>query len=578
MAGEFENGLATSIYYSKWVFLIAGMVLILRAAIKSSRGESTSKTTNMTIIIALLPSLILWLIDAFWQSNQGVASYWGGGGRPMVEYFLAQSGLLSANALAQWRPFGLLVVAIFMSSAAAVAIKASAAESDDQMVQMWKGWLAPAVLIFLVLNPSITTSSPGTSGAVMQKVMGAKKPIPQTNLANAGGANGSPSLAFTQANFKILAGAKNGAPQAPLVLSLMNDAMDDFVGSIVGLFSSTTFQKFGMTGAKSVTSRLAQKVADPDLAMRVSFFTQNCLIPAIADASRADEQVAQAWSGVSDDASILYPFSPIYSNTYNKSPACKAMLKGGYYFNQKGEIGRGGKRQSQIYKHSLEDDLLGDIAFQDPNLRRKYGWKTSAQAADSAPILKRRTYSKPDAFFSGKIPLHVALVSQVFGDIAKNIDFADPSIQAKRFENDNGVLNFLKTMAEGGYLAVGSAKGAVESELVNLKLPIWMGIAQAVLLACFPLVFCISLMPSKASMIGYYFLTLFWLKSYVIAWALISNFDTWISNLRGLTPHQMMAVAQVMQAAQLYSPFLMAIVIFGAAAAAQSLSKGGGAA
>lgn len=169
-------------------------------------------------------------------------------------------------------------------------------------------------------------------------------------------------------------------------------------------------------------------------------------------------------------------------------------------------------------------------------------------------------------------------MAKAFGEIAKGVDFGNSTIQAQQFNNDSGIVALAAKTFGTGFQIIGAAKGAIESELVNLKTPVWMGVFQAALLACFPIVFAISLMPNKANMLSYYFLVLFWAKSYVIAWALISNFDAWIGNLKGLTPDQMLAITEVMQTAQLYSPYLMAIIIFGASAAAQSISKGGGAA
>lgn len=388
MAGGFEDAMATSIYYAKWVFLVVGCALILRAAIKSSRGESTSKTINFTLIIAILPSLILWLVDAFWQSKTGAVSYWGSGGRPMLEYYLAQTGLLSANELAQWKPFGLLIIAIFMASAAAVSVKASAADSDDQMGQTWKNWLVPSVLIFVIFNPSITTPSAGTSGAVMQKIMGSQNPLPTAATPRVNGANGDPLNAFTQIDFQILAGSTAGVPKAPLVLSLINDAMDDFVSSIVGLFSSTTFQKFGMVGMKSVTGRLAQHIQDPDLRERIRYFTRNCFVQAISDASRSNKAVADVWAGIAVDENLVYPFAKEYLPNYRKSPGCQAMVDGGYFYDGSydGQIRKKGK----LYKNSLEDDLIGELAYSDPNLRRKFGWKNSAAAAAEVFLLKKQ--------------------------------------------------------------------------------------------------------------------------------------------------------------------------------------------
>ena len=576
VADGFEDGLATTIYYSKWVFLMVGCGLILRATIKSSRGESTSRTTHFTLIIAILPSLILWLVDAFWQSKTASSSFWGSGGRPMLEYYLAQAGLLSANELAQWKPFGLLIITIFMASAASVSIKASAAASEEQMGQGWKDWLIPSVLIFVIFNPSMTTSSPSTSGAVMKKIMGTQNPVPTTDISGVNGGNGDPLNAFTQIDFQILAGAKNSIPQAPLVLSLVNAAMDDFVGSVVGLFSSKAFQRFGMSNMKSVTGRLAQHIQDPDLRQRVEYFARYCFVPAISEAIRVDKNVAGVWAGIAVDENLLYPFANEYLPSYKRSSACQAMVTGKYYFD--GLYDGQTRQQGKLYKNSLEADLIGALGYQDPNLRRKFGWKDSAAAAAESFLLKKQTYKDPDAYFGGSVPLHIALVAQTFGEIAKSVDFGNSTIQAQQFANDSGVVAFLSKAASGGYQLIGAAKGAVESELVNLKIPVWMGVAQAVLLACFPLVFALSLMPGKGNMIGYFLLTLFWAKSYVIAWALISNFDSWLGNLRGLTPNQMLAITESMQTAQLWSPALMAVIIFGAGAAAQSLSKGGGAA
>jgi len=78
-----------------------------------------------------------------------------------------------------------------------------------------------------------------------------------------------------------------------------------------------------------------------------------------------------------------------------------------------------------------------------------------------------------------------------------------------------------------------------------------------------------------ASTMGYFLLTLAWSKSYIIAWSLISNLDAWQSQIHGTTAENL-AMSHTIQQLQIYSPFIMALILYGPKVASYALSRGGG--
>lgn len=134
--------------------------------------------------------------------------------------------------------------------------------------------------------------------------------------------------------------------------------------------------------------------------------------------------------------------------------------------------------------------------------------------------------------------------------------------------DNSGLDGLAKDIESRVFQAYNTATQAGAAEQIQLEMPVWMGLIQYILLALFPLVFLTSLLPGEASRMGYYILTLFWAKSYVIAWALISNFDHWQSTAlsyagSSVSAGNKLAIIHTIQYAQMGSPLIMLFIFFG---------------
>jgi len=588
-AGELNDVLATVISYSKWVFILIGMALILRIAIRASQGQPTGPALRLAAGMTLAPGLILAVLGQAGRTGFSAGPV-AAGGRSYVEFMLAQAGLLSSSLLASWTTYNLILVAVVFGAAGATAIRAHGQATEDQAIQTWKGWIFPTVLIFAVFNPFIAVDAPRTAGGVIYELTGQHSAKPgATKLAPMGGSiqglgSGSGLAKISQQpDIKLIQPRQNSSLRAPLILSKINSAMDQLVGSIVDLFGRRGFAEFGMVNARSSIARLNLKTGNADLDNRVQYFIRNCYLNAVMARQNLDPTFAQNWAKSPDkiDASLLNPFSPENLGYYKND--CKKMVAGHYNFGYP-QGSQGGIRvvKGQAYPHPLGDEVLGNLAFRDANLRRQYKWSSVSQAIANVSVLKNAVWNRPSSNFYFQ-KMSDALVADIFaGQIAAmsqqptlGASGTTGQIQAQRDAHLNPVFKFLKTMGMGGFQLVSTAKGAAETELVNLEMPIWMGSLQMILLALFPIIFLLALLPGMASTMGYFLLTLLWSKSYVIAWALISNLDAWQSQISGTTAENL-AMSHTIQQLQIYSPFVMALVIFGPKVAAYSLSRGGG--
>lgn len=578
-AGPLADTAATVIAYSKLFLLVAGVLLVVRVGWQHLHDLKTEKTWLMLIYIVAAPSIIVVIVSRLPSSSYSVGQV-AAGGRPWVEYTLAQVGLLAANALASWGTYQFLIMAVFFGGMAVTAIKARSM-TEDQAVAAWSSWLVPSLLLLAVFWPGWTTNGPTTQGDVIAR-MGGQPQVAATNTP-AGAVSREDAVLRQLANPSIKVWNGRGQPEVPVVLSLVNDAMDEFVNSIAGLLGDRTFQMFGMANSKQVMATLDFHLGNADLQDRMQFFIWNCWAPSMVRREKIDPSLSQMWSQKpsTTSASFYNPFSPENMSFYTSKSApveCTMMVKGGYSF-QAGAI-----KYGNDYQAPLPDEVLANIAFGDAGLRKEFGWQNVGQAVAAVPSLRQLHYNNPssDVYFA---TIDDALMSRAFRKAFESMVFTSSmqdQVQGRRVTtaawwSPSSIAQELSQGLGLGIQVASAAKGAAETEVVNLEIPIWMAAVQMILLACFPIILLFALLPGAAQLVGYYLLTLMWSKSYIISWALIANLDRYLSSLHVTTPQQM-AYTHVIQQLQLYSPLIMAVVIFGPRAAAQALSRGGGAA
>jgi len=245
-------------------------------------------------------------------------------------------------------------------------------------------------------------------------------------------------------------------------------------------------------------------------------------------------------------------------------------------------VSGGYKWHGRTFSTPLADEVLGVLAFADPSLKKWHHWQNVEQAIAAAPTLRNSVFNLPDSKFYFANTADALVARAVQGSFYRSpggLGAANDLIQSQRTgTNDNIFTSLAGLMGGQGFALVEAAKGAASTENVNLRMPIYMGLVQCLLLSLFPIVLLLSIIPGRASWIGYFLSVLFWSKSYLIAWAIISNIDTWYQSLDGLTTAQELAMTNVIQQAQIYSPLLMGLLIFGPVAGHQMMSRGGGSA
>jgi len=586
-AAALGDVIATVISYSKWLFILVGVGLILRIVVRASQGQPIGPGLRLAVGMTLVPTIILSIVDAAGTTGF-TSSAVAASGRSYVEYMMSQAGLLSGSLLASWPTYSLILIAVVFGSAAATAAKAHG-KKEEESIEIWKAWLIPSILIFAIFNPFLTVKAPGTSGGLIYKISGTKTPkTPTARLAPMGGSiTGLGSAAVLgkisqQPNIQLIKPAHAHTLEVPLILSKVDAAMSQLVGSIVDLFARKNFALFGMVSAKSTIARLDLNIGNPDLQRRLNYFIRNCYTSAVMQRMNHDPQFAQQWAKAPRKiaASLWNPFSTANMAIYRQD-ACRRMVKGGYNFGYpQGSSGGIQIVKGRAYPHPLGDEILGNLAFNDLNLRQQYKWNSVDAAIANVNTLKNAVWNRPSSDFYFQ-KMSDALIADVITKSIVNmpqtlqVGGANAQVQVNNINNTNPVVRFLKTMGMAGFQTVSTAKAAAESEMVNLEMPLWMGGLQMILLALFPIVFLLALMPGMASTIGWYLLTLLWARSYIIAWALVSNLDAWQMEINGTTA-QNLAMSHTIEQLQLYSPLAMALVIFGPKVAAYSLSRGGG--
>jgi len=484
------------------------------------------------------------------------------GGRAYLENMLANVGLLNASALWATSWFSLLFLAVFLGSLSIVFLKALGA-GDDQGWQSIKQYFTTSVLILVIFFPGWTQPGAATSGDVLRK-LNAANPI-QTTAPIAGAMSDSDAVIQQLSRQQNLKLAKNSNPQIPVVLGLVNEALDDAIAAIATMFGSETFGRFGLINSRRAMAGIHFKISNPDLEKRMQEFVWQCWGNAIMK-----EKPPMQGGVTKANAADGNPFSARYLPYYKGW--CKKVLRGNYQY------------AGVKYSASLQDEILGNLAFEDAQLREWYKWKSVSQAVKAAPRLRGAVYNVPSSnlYFANMADALIARAmrgafSRMPADVG-NLGSAGNMIQSQRVqENDNWFTSIAGMFGGAGLQMVANVKGAAETETVNLKMPIYMGLISAILLSLFPIVLMLSMMPGRAGWVGYHISALAWAKSYIIPWALISQVDSWMSSL-DLSLAQEQALVSVIQQAQLYSPVIMALVIFGPSVGAQMMSRGGGSA
>jgi len=552
---------ATIIHYAYLLLFFVGIAQIVRIVFLHLDQKPTGSALLLAAGTVVIPAIFIAVWDHLPESAAASGAAYGGG-RAYVENMLSNVGLLNASALWSAKWFSLLFLAVSLASISAVFLKASSA-GDEQGWQSIKQYFTTSVLILVVFFPGWTMQGAATSGDVLRK-LNAANPIPQT-APIAGAMSESDAVIQQLSSQKNLKLAKNSNPQIPVVLGLVNEALDDAIDAIATMFGSETFGRFGLINSRRAMAGIHFQISNPDLEKRMQQFVWNCWGNAIMN-----EKPPMQGGVTKANAADGNPFSARYLPYYRGW--CKKVLRGGYEY------------AGIKYSAPLPDEILGNLAFEDTQLREWYKWKDVSQAVAAAPRLRGAVYNVPSSklYFANMADALIARAmggafSRMRADVG-DLGGAGNMIQSQRIqENDNWLTAFAGMFGGAGLQMVSNIKGAAETEAVNLKMPIYMGLISAIFLSLFPVVLMLAMVPGRASWVGYHISALAWAKSYIIPWALISQVDTWMSSL-DLSLAQEQALVSVIQQAQLYSPVIMALVIFGPSVGAQMMSRGGGSA
>ncbi len=559
-AGELENVALTIISYSKWVFMLVGAACILAAARRKAEGTIASKALYSAAFMAVIASVVTSIIDV--GAGGRAASP---GGRAYIEYMMAQQGLLSARLIASWKMIDLLTVVVFLGSIASLALRGKPEEAGERIMP----WFVTAFLIYGAFYPNFTASGQVTSIEVVQKI-GGKAQSGDVPYGTEGLGSQKALKNFSDHNFALMDGSYG---KVPFTLSKINAALDELVASIVERVANKGFLLYGLAHVKSVTQNLNMDFGDPDLDRRAIYFVDNCWGLVIAKRMNTDPGLAERLaSGLKgrEEANFWNPFSKANMKEYARLPVdidggtqtCKTMVDGNYTF------------LGAAHRLGIADEVLAAAAFNDEPFRKSHGWHNLKDAQSQIHLLRRSKDFSVTVPGTDGVPKGDWLVARFFRKAAAISQSTDPNAPDMN-QYTNPVAQYWSLVGATGTQIASNVQNAFETESVNLKMPVWMGAVQQLLLALFPIVWLFCLIPGQANRLGYYFLVLLWSKSYVIAWALLSNLDAWLSAVE-MTSNKELAMVSVIQELQLYSPLIMAVVIFGPAVAGHSLSRGGG--
>jgi len=580
-AAGLAEAVPTVISISKLIFLVLGAVSIFRIVLASSGGQPITKNLWSALVATLFPSIVLTILDYMLNlsPSQQIAGATHSGGRPFLEYVMAQTGLLTSTRVYHWlQNRGLEVAVVFGAGTAAFVIS----WAGDGW-QKFRSWAWTAGLILVIFWPGWTMRVANSNQAVIQAQGGQVQQF-QTNQkvkSQGGSVVGSITAIQVRPTRKKL----SSNSEAPVVLSLINSSFDDLVGGIAGVIGGSKFLAFGMRNSVSFSKMLGASIQSDDVRSQMKFFLNNCYTPFVGGRQKS----LTAWlKKPSQSANDFQIFSK------------KAM---GFYHKSKVDVGVGGVQklescyqmaskphawQGYKYQVGLKDAVLADLAWQDPHLKKKYGWTSVLQVQRDVGRLKSQDYGTIWSTDSVVRKYHStnaadALIEQMMRKEAYafgyNLNSSTKTGNDPKYSRD--VYGWLSKLAVFGTTAVGNISGAIQAESVNAKIPAFMSLIQLLVLSLFPLVWMFSLFPGQSKHLIDYFLLLFWSKSYVIGWAAISILDQQIGtyNPSGITdnPNDALLLVSVVQSAQWLSPLLMAAVVFGFRSAAQGgLARGAG--
>lgn len=578
MSGASFMDLAASVIaYSKWMFVVVGVVAIMKAVADSQRDRPVSRGLKIAILMSVLPGCILTVLDAIGFSPSLKGSAVAAGGKSYVEYMLEQTGLLSCTSLAQLPWFGLLVVSIFFGSLATVIVRGAV---EGHELKDAAKYLIPAILIAVIFNPGWQRASTNNAQLLIREIQ-AHLPKSAAGAKEIGPAPNSATVLPTIAK-KTGALTPHG-DGVPVVLADVNAGFDDLIDQITQSISADGFAEYGMAGVEGMQANIQASLPNyvrPDLRPRLAYFVDACAVPLIQHDQKAGTPFGRAWAKNPQQAMNSFdPFSLAAEQffNHNRMRGCTLMIAGGYSF----PAGATAPVPGHQFSVGIRDEILANASFSDPRVRAQFPKiQTIADAEAELPQIKAAYNSPADwrtlvtSIFKASLMAPYAQSSQL---ASLQADQAGTGVTGAGLD-----LKIAETYAVGIWK---SATGAGSTQFVSMSLPIYMGSIQMILLALFPIVFALSLLPGWASSIGWYFMTLLWSKSYIIAWALISNLDHWFSTTldfsadSSVTPGSKLAMIHTIQNLQMWSPWIMALIFFGAArVGAHAASKGAGAA
>jgi len=578
-AAGLDVAIPTIISISKLIFLALGAVSIFRVVLAASSGQPITKNLWGALVATLFPALALTVLDymATLSPTTSAAGATHAGGRPWLEYVLAQTGLLTSTRVYHWLVSrGLEVAGVFAAGASAFVI----AWAGDGW-QKFRSWAWVSGLILIIFWPGWTMRVANSSQAVMQ-ANGAQIQNFKNIQAGAGPKSQGGSVVGSITAIQIHPNTKKLSinSDAPVVLSLINSSFDGLVSGLNGVIGGSKFLAFGLRNSVSFSKMLGSSIQNQDIRQQAQFFIQNCYSDYISKAGGGQKSLTAYLKNPASNADKFKIFGKAAMAYYSTAKVSTAISGNGQLTTCKAIATGPHTLYGLKWSHGLRDLVIADLAYQDPWLLKKYKWRGPADALADVARLKREDYGTIWSTSSVVRNYHStnaadALVDQMmrkesfaFGYNSKSATSAGQDPKYSR-----GGYEWLTKLAVFGTSTMGNIKSAIIQESVNARIPAFMALIQALVLSLYPLIWLYSLFPGQAKHLIDAFLLLFWAKSYSIAWAVISILDQQVGlyNPSGITdnPNNSLLLAGVVMDAQYAAPILMAAVVMGFRSAAQ---------
>jgi len=586
-AAGLDQAVPTIISISKLIFLTLGAVSIWRVVMAASHGQPITKNLWGALVATLFPSIVLTILDYMvtLSPSSQIAGATHSGARPWLELVMTQSGLLVSTRVYHWlAAHGLQVAGVFAAGTAAF-VSAWAGGGWEK----FRSWAWVSGLILVVFWPGWTMKVANSTQAVIQSHGGQVQNFKNIQAGqNPKSQGGSVVGSITAIQVRPSTKKLSSNSDAPVVLSLINSSFDSLVGGLAGVIGGSKFLAFGMRNSVSFSKMLGSSIQNQDIRQQAQFFIQNCYSDYINRVGGGQKGLTAYLKNPPASADKFKIFGKAAMSFYSSSKVSTST-------NGRGQLTTCAKIASgphTLYglkwSHGLRNLIIADLAFQDPWLLKKYKWKGPNDALANVARLKREDYGTIWSTDSVVRKYHStnaadALVDQMMRKesyaFGYNLNRASGIGNGPRYSRD--LYSILTKLAVFGTETVGNIKGAITAESVSAKVPALMALVQALVVSLYPLVWIFSLFPGQAKHLLDMFLILFWAKSYVIAWGIISLLDQQIGtyNPSGITdnPNDALILVDVVQTAQWLSPLLMAAVVFGFRAAAQGgLARGAG--